>query len=146
MTQEQLARAAHVPRPNLSAIEQDRRELSLSTLRALALALDTTPGTLVDGITPPLQGDASTLTRAAIERIVRAVVRDASVSNPLEHEVAQLLRLLTTQQGRRASRRGSIRSAQAAWLRLQSACGPALLQTLLDRTKEQRRLHESQAD
>jgi transcriptional regulator with XRE-family HTH domain len=47
MTQAALARAACIPRPNLSAIERGDREVTLKTLRALALALEVRPGVLV---------------------------------------------------------------------------------------------------
>ena len=70
MTQQQLAQAAHIPRPNLSAIEQGKREVSLSTLRALALALEVQPGVLVDGIPPSLSGGMSSpFSRKALEEI-----------------------------------------------------------------------------
>ncbi|HMF41326.1 MAG TPA: helix-turn-helix transcriptional regulator, partial [Polyangia bacterium] len=52
MTQAELGRAARIPRPNLSAIERGDREVTLKTLRALALALDVRPGVLADGIPP----------------------------------------------------------------------------------------------
>lgn len=70
MTQAQLASAARIPRPNLSHIEGGDRDVTLGALRALALALDVTPGTLADGI-PPFEG-TSPSGRAAMERIAAA--------------------------------------------------------------------------
>lgn len=52
LTQAALANLARVSRPNLSAIERGQREVTLGTLRALAVALDVRPGVLVDGVSP----------------------------------------------------------------------------------------------
>lgn len=49
LTQQTLAVKARVPRSNLSAIERGKREVSLRTLRSLALALEVRPGVLADG-------------------------------------------------------------------------------------------------
>ena len=78
MTQAQLARAAKLPRPNLSAIERGDREVTLRTLRALALALDVRPGALVDGETP---GAGPPLTRTQMERIANAAAHGTALSD-----------------------------------------------------------------
>ena len=65
LTQKELARRAGVPRPNLSAIERGQLEVSLKTVRALALALGVRPGVLVDGIAPE-EGGAGELSREAM--------------------------------------------------------------------------------
>src|SRR6185437_7370469 len=89
MTQAQLARAARIPRTNLSAIERGEREVTLPTLRALALALNVRPGTLVDGETPG--ASASPLTRTQMERIAEATVRGTALSDPRESALARWL-------------------------------------------------------
>jgi transcriptional regulator with XRE-family HTH domain len=131
LTQAQLARAAHLARPNVSAIERGRREVSLSTLRALAAALDVRPGVLVDGLPPPQAPAPAQLTRAALERIASAAATPATLHDPGEQTLATWLRALT-----RPGRRGRRRSLDA-WLNLKAACPPALLQTLLERVREQ---------
>ena len=92
LTQEELARRAGVPRPNLSAIERGQREVSLKTLRALAVALGVRPGVLVDGIVP--QEEAGGLSREAMERIADAVVRNAPLAEPKEQALADRLKYL----------------------------------------------------
>lgn len=73
LTQEQLARAAGISRPNLSDLERGKRELSLKSLRSLASALQITPGTLVDGIPPlALQGPLR-FSRQELDQIADAV-------------------------------------------------------------------------
>jgi transcriptional regulator with XRE-family HTH domain len=90
MTQADLANAARIHRPNLSAIERGEREVTLKTLRALAVALDVTPGTLANGIAP--EAGARPLSRRALERIARAVVRGTDVVDPREAALASHLR------------------------------------------------------
>src|SRR6185312_11287307 len=96
MTQTQLARAARVPRPNLSAIERGDREVTLRTLRALALALDVRPGALVDGEMPNAPG--APFTRTQMERIADAAVQGTRLPDEREADLARWLAMtLSTQ-------------------------------------------------
>ncbi len=137
LTQEELARRARVPRPNLSAIERGRREVSLRTIRALALALDVRPGLLVDGIAP---GEAAPLSRAALERIAEAAVRKTRLADlneqALLEEITDLVRsrLHASQKQRKGAARLGRRSDRA-WLSL-SRYPPAVIQSLADRIFE----------
>ena len=70
LAQRELAGRAGIPRPNLSAIESGRRDVSLLTLRALAAALGVTPGVLINGIAP-LDFKGSKLSRRSLEAIAR---------------------------------------------------------------------------
>lgn len=82
LTQQQLAKKAGIPRPNLSAIESGKREVSLATLRALAVAFGITPGIIVNGVAP-IQFKKSPLSRQSLESIAQASLgrnRDFSVS------------------------------------------------------------------
>jgi len=136
LTQQQLAATAGLPRPNLCAIEQGRREVSLTTLRALALALDVPAGALVDGLSPGA-GKSPSFSRAALERIAEAVAVGRPLRHPAERDVADLLKSVV---GLRA-RRGGKRRAEAAWLTLQSRYPREVVQTLLERIDGHRRLH-----
>lgn len=135
LTQAQVAQSAHIPRPNLCAMERGRREVSLTTLRAVALALDITPGTLVDGIAPPT-GGSTRLSREAIERVADAVAGGTIPRQPSERRLAALLRAVTmeTSVGRR-------RTQASSWLQLNAAYPPALVRTLLDRIAVRQRMH-----
>lgn len=144
LTQAKLARAAGLPRPNLSAIEHGKREVSLSTLRALALALDVRPGALVDGAPPEIVGDVSRFSRESLERIADGAARDTPLRDPAEQALAQRLRLLTVSP-RRAGR-GRRRATEAAWLSLRAACPPAVLRSLLERVADRTRLDAPPAD
>ena len=148
-TQSALARRAGIPRPNLSAIECGRREVSLTTLRALAAGLDVRPGMLVDGA-PPASGQRGqpALSRATIERIADAVAFNRQVTEPDEQVVVEALRTLLSHRTRavchqRGRPRTGRRAAVAAWIQLKSLYGRSAIQTLADRVLERQRAHDS---
>ena len=151
MTQEQLAQATHRPRPNLSAIEQGKREVSLPTLRAMAEGLGVRPGVLVDGVPPALaQGSQPSLSRETLERIADAVAFDRRVTEPSERLTVEALRMLLGHRTRAVRRQWSRpriqrRRALAAWSRLKSLYGRSAIQTLADRILERQRPHESKS-
>ena len=140
LTQEELARRARVPRPNLSAIERGRREVSLRTIRALALALDVRPGVLVDGIAPG--EEEAPLSREAMERIADAVVRKGALADANEQALVEQVNHLVGSRLRasRAGRKGvrPSRRSDRAWLSL-SRYPPAVIQSLVDRILERGR-------
>lgn len=124
LTQEELARRAQVPRPNLSAIERGQREVSLKTVRALAVALDVRAGVLVDGIAPEEEG-AGELSREAMERIADAVIRKSTLADAKEQALADQLKHLVSSRLRAAGprARGAARlrrGSDRAWLSLSS--------------------------
>jgi transcriptional regulator with XRE-family HTH domain len=134
MTQEQLARAARVPRPNLSAIERGDRDVTLRTLRALALALDVRPGVLADG--EPPGGGGPALSRAALERLAKQANRGGEEGTAHERSIALLLRRATSIRraaagGRRAGRASA--AGDRAYFQLKQLLPPATLASLLDR-------------
>ena len=139
LTQEALARKAGIPRPNLSAIERGQREVTLGTLRALALGLDIRPGVLADGVPPQAHERPGTkLSRAALERIADAAVRAAPLPNESERRLADALRTVARQRLLAARRqtpphRRSIRNMDEAWLWLAASYPPTVVQSLLQR-------------
>jgi transcriptional regulator with XRE-family HTH domain len=139
MTQAALAHAARVPRPNLSAIERGDRDVTLRTLRALAVALDVRPGVLADG--EPPHATAPPLTRAAMERVARAAVRGTVTNTPYEQAIAQKLRRATSI--RRASAKGRTggraqASGDRAYFQLKTALPATTLASLFDRMSRPR--------
>ena len=138
LTQEELAKRAGVPRPNLSAIERGQREVSLRTVRALAVALDVRPGVLVDGIVP--QEETGRLSREAMERIADAVVRNAPLAEPKEQALADQLKYLVGSRLRAAGpvTKGVVRLSRVsdrAWLSL-SRYPEAVIESLVARILE----------
>ena len=134
MTQAQLAQAARIPRPNLSNIERGGRDVTLRTLRALALALDVRPGVLADGELP--HHASVPLTRAAMERIAKVANLGTETGTPRERTIARLLRRATAV--RRAAAAGQRRvhpsaAGDSAYFQLKCLMPPATLASLLDR-------------
>lgn len=72
LTQEELAQRSGVPRPNLIALEQGRRECTLTTLNRLAHALGILSGTLLDQ--KPKEEACVAIDRHAIDDISRHIL------------------------------------------------------------------------
>jgi transcriptional regulator with XRE-family HTH domain len=143
MTQARLAHAAGVPRPNLCAIERGDREVTLRTLRALALALDIRPGALVDGDMP--EGGAPPLTRGAMERIAQAAVTGEGLINPRESILSRRLSTALSAQidasgthGKSPKRRTK-RERDRSYFLLRTSEDPAALASLVGRVVEKAR-------
>ena len=95
LTQADLAEKSGVPRPNLSRIETDKKDVSLQTLRLLAFALGVTPGTLADGIPPDsaLQGTGG-LSRRDLEKISQSVHTGRRLSNLRNQAIAENIKVV----------------------------------------------------
>lgn len=132
-------------RPNLSAIERGRREVTLGTLRALAAGLQVQAGVLADGIPPSALGKPSLgLSRESLERIAEAVIRGTPVRDDEEGRLVDALRevvkpRLLAARSRGPHRRGGKRTANAAWLSLKATYPPAVIQSLIQRIADRQR-------
>jgi transcriptional regulator with XRE-family HTH domain len=147
MSQGDLAQAAHMSRPNLSAIERGDREVTLRTLRRLALALEVRPGVLVDGI-PPTTSDRP-LGRRALEHIAGAaaqrvgLTRDGVADRAGETRLATLLaeaaavRIASLPAPPGGGTRGAVRRpgrrSDRAYLLLKSATSSETVDSLVNR-------------
>ena len=139
MTQAQLAEAARVARPNLSAIERGARDVTLKTVRALALALGVRPGVLVDGIAPG--ADAPAMGRATLERVARAATRNEALPDPRQAALASRLRETTSARRSAASgvgrgpeaRSSRPRGGDRAYFLLKTRETPGTLASLVER-------------
>lgn len=149
LTQAALAHRARLSRPNLSAIERGRRDVTLRTLRLLAATLGVRPGVLVEGLPPPADGGAAPfLSREAIERMADAAALGRPSVKPTERAVVAALRTILQHRLRAARRRwsrprGSRRAATAAWMMLKSLYSQEAIRTLAERVVERQRIHDS---
>ncbi len=139
LSQGELAARAGIAQPNLSDIERGERDVSLRTLRALALALNIKPGLLADG-TGPDSEKPLVLSREKLERISQAVVKGEPLSDPREKELASharrlLLSRLQVHSGSRARGRKGL-AAQRAWLTLSSRYSSSEIESLINRIAE----------
>jgi len=137
LTQEALAQATGIPRPNLSALERGALEPTLRTLRRLAVALDIRPGWLADGI-PPGSEDRKALDRYRMDQIVSVVMDRGRLKNPYEQRVARLLKAQVSHRfpSRRPSPRKGVRETRRTWALLRNLVSPEELNTLLGRLEE----------
>jgi len=134
LTQAQLARAAGMARSNLSAVERGDREVTLKTLRALALALGVRPGVLADGVLPGSL--AAPLTRAALERVARAAAGDTRLRDPHEASLARGLMEVSPPAAARGSKpRRAGRRADRAYLLLRGRAASGALASLIERVR-----------
>ena len=145
LTQDALARRARLARPHLSAVERGQRDVTLTTLRALAAALDLHPGVLVDGTVPGAASpEPRPLSRQRLERIADAVARGASLQDEEERALAGALAqivgpLLNVKRGRRGGAQHRPRAARLAWLWLRAAYPPDVVRSLVQRIGERKR-------
>lgn len=134
LSQAALAQKAGLPRPNLSDIERGRREVSLRTLRALALGLDVRPGVLADGLGP--EGRSQPLSRESLEKVAESVARGRR-GGELAKKMASLMDArLSAADGRKAVRARSGKKIQADWLRLAASRGIPEIDSLAARITE----------
>ncbi|UCH81332.1 MAG: helix-turn-helix domain-containing protein [Nitrospiraceae bacterium] len=141
LSQERLAALADLPRPNLSDIEKGKRDVTLSTIRSLANALNISPGTLVNAEPPKPEHWKENLPRDAMERIARSVALGIQPEDPSEQNISILLNdvlhcNLQSVQGRKRHLSLPGRKSDRAWLLLRALYPAELLNSLLMRTLE----------
>ena len=149
LSQEALAKAAKISRPNLSAVERGKREVSLKTLRALALALQVRPGVLVEGIGPHELAGESLFTRESLERVAYGVTANKPVRNASEGRLVHLLQFMVhsrsdNTKGKSRSQRPERRAIDRAWLQLSAGYPPELIQSLFQRIRDREQLRRAQ--
>lgn len=149
LSQQALAKAAGIPRPNLSAIESGKREPSLQTLRSLAISLAVTPGELVNGI-PPVHFKDVIFTRSSLEAIVRASLGEMGNHLSAKEKAVSLILSGVIQNRINASNntyKNMLKSRQTYinnWLALKAAIRPEILNNLLSRLDKH--IYGSKAD
>jgi transcriptional regulator with XRE-family HTH domain len=142
LSQKQLATLSNLPRPNLSDIEKGKRDVTLSTIRSLANALDVLPGTLVNGEPPKYDNWKGDFSRQAMERIARSVVQGSPPQNPAEHHMYDLLKEilrcgLHSARNHQSKLPLPTRKSTRAWLYLRALYPVETINSLVNRTLEQ---------
>lgn len=138
LTQDQLARSSGISRPNLSDLERGKRELSLKTLRLLASALQVSPGTLVDGITPLAVQGSLNFSRQELDHIADAAFGDKKLSGR-QGEVAKLIKIFASNRIQKEPPSGK-RKVNAAWLLFKSSLARETVQALIQRIDDRERI------
>ena len=127
LTQQELAHKAGIPQPNLSNIEKGKQDLTVSTLRKIAVALNISPKEFFEG---NVADTKSTLSRNRIEAIARMVATQISSDDP---EVA-LFQNLIPYKGR-----ARVKELHQSWLELRKRFNPQEISSVYERVEEHRR-------
>ena len=140
LTQEQLAHATGISRPNLSGLERGKQEVSLRSLRLLAEALQVTPGVLVDGLPPLALKGPLEFSREELDRIADTAFEDKK-GQGREGRIADLLKILSTSRVSAAVRsetksKTGKRGVNAAWLHFKSALRQETAKALIQRMED----------
>ncbi len=140
LSQMALAQKTGIPQPNLSGMERGEGEVSLRTLRVLALALNITPGTLADGIGPEKEKPL-VLTRDRLERVAEAVAQGKTLKDPVENQLARQTAALMKGRLRAAGAKGpkpfkAGKPVQDLWRALSATYRPEEIQSLAQRVSE----------
>lgn len=150
LSQAELARTSGIPRPNLSVIEQGGRDVTLTTLRRLALALAVAPGILADGLPPPQtfrsprrgQAGPQSWTREGLDRLARYLAGEKIRLSRDEKDTAELLKPLVqtkmtgSSSPSRTSWRRSARTEEKCLARIKSRFRREELSSLLNRLEK----------
>ena len=134
MTQAQLAGLCGISRPNLSAIEQGARDLTVRTLKRLSAALNIHAGLLADGKGPYFLKSAP-LDRLSLDKIARLVAGQSLPASEQEKNIAQdLSSVMTCKIGHAAGKNFS--STTERVLRLKTLLGPDVFKHLVRRVEK----------
>lgn len=132
LTQEELARSAGIPQPNLCNIEKGKQDITVTTLRRIAGALRAQPGEFFSGITSEEQRGFSS--RRSLERIARMIAGGERVSNAGEREIVERFKRVIP-----GKRRVRVRELHRAWLELRMRFSPKEINAVHERVEEYRR-------
>ena len=134
IAQAELARRSGVPQPNLSNIEKGKADLTVSTLRNLAAALEVPAGDLVEGRSPQAGPSAVSSSRASLEKMARAVFDPNIPLNPAQKKIVSHLRQVRPRQ---TAGRTAKTDLHRAWIALRTQLAPEILRALLERVADQ---------
>ncbi len=140
LTQGELSKLCGVSRPNLSAIEQGARDMTVGTLRRIAAALGVRAGELVDGVNVSDEGvDLQEWGRHAIDRVARIVAGESLKASKEERQLADNLRSIMkhkTHEKNFGNPKNSKRAEDAMSLSLKMRLGPAMFEHFLKRVEK----------
>jgi transcriptional regulator with XRE-family HTH domain len=134
LTQRELARRSGIPQPNLSNIEKGKQDVTVSTLRRIALGLDLSLGDFF-GVTSR-GGSEILMSRRVIEKLAQAIVRGGTPLTRKEAEVVKLFKEILPGKPKNKIR---IRRIHQAWMGLKKQIRPSEINSLYERVRGLRR-------
>lgn len=114
VTQKELSELCGVAQSNLSNIEKDRADVTVSTLKRLAVALGVQPSALLDDELSQASA-IRFLTRSKIEKIAKAVHES---ENTLSHDEAKMVQLFKNLLPQKTKDYVSLNKLHDSWLGL----------------------------
>ena len=140
LTQEELSKKSGISRPNLSSMEQGRRDVTLGTLRRIAYALNLQPGFLADGL-PPVKIQSARLSRTNLDSITDYLLGRKARLTDYEMKIANLIRAcakrklgISAPSGRRLPR--TAREEKKGWRELKFLLSDNEIKNLMSRIEK----------
>lgn len=130
MTQAELAAKSRMPQSNLSNIEKGKRDMTVSTLRKIAAALDAEPRDFFEHWEP----HPHELSRRKIERLAKIVSGKAQPVHPDETELTNHFKNVIPGRGRKY-----VKDMNRSWLELRKRLNPSEIASICERSDEYRR-------
>lgn len=131
LTQAELAIKADVPQPNLSNIEKGKQDITVSTLRKIAVAFNIHPAEFFkdfDDVPKPNSG------RKQIERIAKQVAAETVPKKGRQDQVVTLYKNILPHKGRIR-----VRELQRSWLELKKRFNSQEINSVRERVAEYKR-------
>lgn len=133
MTQAELAQKANIPQPNLSNIEQGRRDITISTLRRIAYGLRVE---LIDFFRSESRQNQPLfpLTRSRLERMAHAIATGKQTHLPFqERELVDLFREMIPEVRKRPL---GVKRINQNWLKLKSKLDSSTMNQIMNRVRD----------
>lgn len=135
LTQAGLAQHSGIPQPNLSRIEREEQDPTLSTLLRICRALEVSPSDFFK----KESGAAFRLTRSSVEKMARQIAGVPVRLSREEKKIADLVQDLVPIPRRRAP---SAKRVYTAWQELKSRLSGEEIRTLFERVQDARSRYE----
>ncbi len=131
LTQVDLAKKVGIPQPNLSNIEKGKQDITVSTLRKIAVAFNIHPAEFFKDTGEVPQ---SHLSRHKIEHIAKKVAEEPKPSQHQKDPLVTLYQKVLPYQGR-----VRVKELQKSWLVLRSKCNSQEINSVRERVAEHKR-------
>ena len=136
MTQTELARKAGVPQPNLSNIEKGKKDITLTTLKRLSLALEVPAAILIDEGAGADKSGKIQFGREMLEKLAKRIaVSDGTMLGGKADEIVRLFSLLLPARSRQ---KPSSAEVQRAWIQLRKRLSADEIRAIYQRVQDAR--------
>ena len=131
LTQAELADKVRIPQSNLSNIEKGKHDITVSTLRRIAIALEMHPRDFFEDSERINQNE---LSRHKIERVAKIVAGKAKPVHSDEMELTNFLKQVMPRRGRKY-----VKDLNRSWLELRKRFNSTEINSIYERSDEYKR-------